>query len=70
MTNFIERELYRIQDALGETRGTPKYDELYAALTALSWALDPQFIKSPYDMIMSREEVSKDCSDESHPLPS
>ncbi len=68
--SFIEREHFRIQQELPKVRGTSKHAELCAAKQALAWALDPEFTKSPYDMIMATHLIQEDCSDAPDPLQS
>lgn len=52
MSSFIERELKQIAQELQEPRSADEYDQLYAAQQALSWVLEPNGFKRPYDMIM------------------
>ena len=59
--SFVQRELNRIQKTLVSVINTPEYDRLYAAQQALSWALEPNGAKSPYDLIMDIPANSKDC---------
>ena len=56
---FIERELERIAAALREPRSAD-YDQLYAAQQALSWALEPEGFKAPYDAIKGTLEEPTD----------
>ena len=62
MTGFIERELDEIAQALREPRFADQYDRLYAAQQALSWAIEPDGFKRPYDMITGTPADSADCS--------
>ena len=50
-SGFVQREIDRINTALNDEPGGEAYDRLYAAQQALSWALEPQGFKSPFDMI-------------------
>jgi hypothetical protein len=62
--SFIQRELDRINAALHEPRfvdGTEEYRQLYAAQQALSWALDPEIFKAPYETIIGTLGDSEDC---------
>lgn len=68
--SFIERELEKITQALREPRSADHYDQLYAAQQALSWALEPEGFKRPYDMITGTPADSEDCSRLPCPLPS
>ena len=70
MAGFIERELERIGKALHEPRFADQYDQLYAARQALSWALEPDGFKRPYDMLTGTPADSEDCSAVRRPLPS
>ena len=50
---FIERELSRIESALGKSsEGDAKYDQLYVAQQALKWATEPQGFAAPLDIIV------------------
>ena len=52
----MQRELDRIAAALlMETTNQECYARLYAAQQALSWALEPEGFKSPYDTIMGTQ---------------
>ena len=63
MVGFVERELARIADALREPRFADQYDRLYAAQQALSWALEPDGFKRPFDMITTGIPAgTEDCS--------
>lgn len=66
--SFIERELVRIGSALRDSQYEEHRDALYAAQQALSWAQDPNSLRTPYGMIMGIQEGSEDCSD-LHRLP-
>jgi len=54
---FIERELERISDAVrarqAEQSDTNEYRQLYAAQQPLSWALEPNGFRAPYETILS-----------------
>jgi hypothetical protein len=67
--SFIQRELNRISAALLDPLSA-NYDQLYAAQQALSWALEPNGFKSPYDTIKGTPEGVGDCLSSSCPLPS
>lgn len=58
----IARELELLGRALRKTSGG-RYDEVYAAQQALSWAQDPQSFKAPSVMLTDIREGSEDCSD-------
>lgn len=49
---FVQREIDRVNAALNKDPDGESYDRLYAAQQALSWALEPQGFKSPFDMIV------------------
>lgn len=50
--SYIQRELDKISAQLHETpRDTEKYQELYIAQQALSWALEPTGFRSPWNTI-------------------
>jgi len=65
--NFTQREFNRINKALASGEAIPKYDQLYAAQQALAWVLEPNGVKSPYDLIMDTPEGSTNCLDEDRP---
>jgi hypothetical protein len=44
---FIQLELARLDDALADGVGNPRYAEIYAARQALAWALDPGSARPP-----------------------
>jgi len=67
---FIQRELDRIADALRRHPDAGKYDCLYAAQQALSWAIEPSGFAAPYDSIMGIREGSEDCPVSIHPASS
>jgi hypothetical protein len=48
---MVDRELDRIAVALRQTPSGPRYEELYAAQQALSWATDPYTFASPGDFL-------------------
>ena len=54
---FIERELARISEAVrarqAEQSDTDEYRQLYAIQQALSWALEPNGFRAPYETILS-----------------
>ena len=56
---LIQREIDQIRTAL--LNGAPRHDELYAAMTALEWCLEPSGIRSPLHYIMGTAAGSKDC---------
>lgn len=58
---FIERELERIQSALGNP-GDPNFDRMFAAQQALAWALEPTGFKSPFGSITGSPEALADYS--------
>ena len=59
--SFIQREMDRINAALGDERTNPKYAELYAAQQALAWVSDPQNFRAPFASVMGIQEVPTDC---------
>jgi hypothetical protein len=68
---FVARELSRITVSLGRLKESDtKYQQLYAAQQALSWAIEPNGFKSPYDLIMGTPEGAKDCPATHYPAPS
>ncbi len=68
--DFIERELERISAALREQTTAEKYDRLYAAQQALSWALEPSGFMAPFKSITDTEEGSEGCLSELRPASS
>ena len=68
--SFVQRELDRIHTALHDPQNDNRYAELYAAQQALSWALEPEGNKRPYDMITGTPADSADCSGVPRPLQS
>lgn len=66
----VQRELKRIQEMLPSRQCDPRFRELYAAQQALEWALEPNGVKSPFDMIMGTPGDLADCSAALHLLPS
>lgn len=68
MTGFIERELKRIAEALHEPCSADEYRQLYAAQQALSWALEPEGFKRPYDMLRGIRSELADCSGDPDPV--
>jgi hypothetical protein len=65
----VEAELARIRGRLVGP-APQEHAALYAAQQALSWALEPNGFRSPYDMITGRREGSGGCSAESRLPPS
>ncbi len=59
--SFIQRELDRIQSALGAAQETNRA-ALLAAQQALSWVLDPSAFQPPLFSITGNSEDSEDCS--------
>ncbi len=57
---MIARELELLGRAL-RNHPNGRYDELYAAQQALSWALDPQAFKSPIEMFNDIQPSEVDC---------
>ena len=53
--SFIQREIDKIRSQLIESNGQ-HYSELYAVQQALEWALEPDGIRSPFQMIMGIQE--------------
>jgi hypothetical protein len=47
----IEQEIERLERQIHHPDRGPRYDELFAARQALSWALDPQMYGPPFDTI-------------------
>jgi hypothetical protein len=43
----LQQELSRLECALDNGVGNPRYPEIYAARQALAWALDPGATRSP-----------------------
>ena len=50
--SFLQRELDRVRRALLDPLNRDRYDELYAAQQALSWASEPNGYASPMKMLM------------------
>ena len=70
MSKYVERELERVHLALSEPREPAERDRPYAAPQALSWALDPTSVKSPYDMVTGMSGGSEGCSVQPRHSPS
>ena len=68
--SFVQRELERIQTALGSSTDNDQRARLYAAQQALAWALDPSGYSSPYNMVRGIREGSEDYSAPVHHSPS
>jgi hypothetical protein len=43
----VEREFYRLNNALNGSVADPRYPEIYAAQQALAWVMDPNIARSP-----------------------
>lgn len=68
---FVQRELDRIAVALREAPTPERYERLYAAQQALSWALEPNGFASPYDAITRGTQAAPvDCSENPRPARS
>ena len=65
--SFLARELEKLSRALCENPQRDNHLELYAAQQALSWAMDPKAVKSPYEMLTGIQEDSVGCSVGNHP---
>lgn len=63
----IEEERDRLTAAIDANTYRDQHVALYAARQALSWVIDPNIAKSPYQMIMGTPEVPEDCLDEVRP---
>ena len=69
--SFIQRELARISEGMERSHNEPeKRREFYAAQQALSWALDPDAFRAPYETVTGTQEDSEGCSEHLRPLPS
>ena len=53
--SFVEREIYRIREALLADPEGANYRCLYAAQQALAWSLDPNNFRSPFNHIYEIE---------------
>jgi len=62
LMSFIQRELRRIATEMQKVQDQEQYRQLYAAQQALSWAIDPDQFRQPYETIMGIQEGLKDCS--------
>lgn len=60
--SFVAREMERLNRALDEGVGNPRYPELYAAQQALAWALEPSSAISPYAYLTSTDADAGGCS--------
>lgn len=67
---FVQRELRRIEAALRAEEHAERRQELYAAQQALSWALEPNILRSPVDMLTGIPATTADCSGVPHPQSS
>ena len=63
--SFVPREIDRLNGAINS--GVGDRSELYAAQQALSWAIEPSGIQSPYAMIIRSGEAPEGCSALHHP---
>jgi hypothetical protein len=63
---LLARELAQISLALRDPDNREQYSRLYAAQQALSWALEPDGFRRPYDTIKDIQEGLEDCSAPSH----
>ena len=59
--SFIDRELARLNRALDQGAGNPRYPEIYAAQQALAWACDPEAFRAPWDYLSGIPASSEDC---------
>jgi hypothetical protein len=53
--SFVSREINKLRSALDVEKmnaGDIQHREIYAALQALEWAIDPSAIKSPFNFIL------------------
>lgn len=66
---FIERELERIQSALGDPSDA-NHAALWAAQQALAWALEPSAFRAPFYAITGNPAGSRDYLVETHQLAS
>jgi hypothetical protein len=63
--SFLQREIDKIHNELITLEEVDEtYRLLQAASQALSWAIDPNCYKSPYNTIMDIQGEIKDCLDE------
>jgi hypothetical protein len=76
---FVERELERVSAAVRARQAdaslgdeTSEYRQLYAVQQALSWALEPEGFKAPYDLILGTgtQEDSVDYPVNNRQVPS
>jgi hypothetical protein len=59
---FLERELNRVSERLQAVPlAVEEHRQLYAVQQALSWALDTQTFKAPYEMISDTPTDSEGC---------
>jgi len=58
---YIQRELERLERALDNGVGNPRYPEIYAARQALAWAVDPESARSPHAYLSDIPVGSRDC---------
>ncbi len=66
--SFVARELDRITGRLRQPDiPADQYERLYAAQQALSWALEPEGFRSPYDAIVGTPVSSEGYSELSCP---
>jgi hypothetical protein len=65
----IENEIDRIWDALRTEPEKHRHRELYGAMQALGWALDPKVFRAPFDLIASIPLDSPDCLGADHQTP-
>ena len=66
--SFIARELDRISARLRQPEiPAAEYEKLYAAQQALSWAIEPNGFRSPYDSIVDTRGGSEGYLERSRP---
>ena len=64
--SFVARELDRIAVALRGAPSPERYERLYVAQQALSWALDPVGFATPYDVAMGIRATTTGYSEIPH----
>lgn len=68
--SHMKDELHLTGEELRNNPDGPKYEQLYAAQQALSWATDPERFRSPYRMIMDIPAETEGCPGCPDPGPS
>jgi hypothetical protein len=64
---FVRREIDRIRVAILAEGDGPQRPALYAAQQALEWTIEPNGVRSPFDLVMGTPVAQGDCPAECRP---